>query len=295
MSDHWVHRYSKSRLLKLLLRTILPPSPISIEEQLGFPKTRKNELEEVLRVRLLESDWHNTQIYEKTYDEWHKFQLQYTQTSRDQIYPSNPRRYDGICKLVGKGKEVLEIGCGEGTLSMAVANALNKVTGTDVSRTILELAEQHRRTMGCEHVTFKHSRSDHLEFPSNAFDCVISKDVLEHLHPRDVPTHLSEARRVLRDGGFYLLMTPNRYAGEGSHGLHLRTYTYRELKTMLLSLGKFVLKSPLLPIIFSRNIVVPLDCKVVLEQRLHALGAGPLTFALTGLDPLAIIAYKNGN
>ena len=50
--------------------------------------------------------------------------------------------------------------------------------------------------------------AQHLSFPDDYFNSVLSFDVLEHLP--DVDTHLKEVGRVLKKGGYYLMQTPNK-------------------------------------------------------------------------------------
>lgn len=79
-----------------------------------------------------------------------------------------------------------------------------------------------------------------------AFDFVYCSQVLEHFHPDDVREYLSEVVRVLKPGGWLGLDTPNRLSGPHdvsrgftpeATGLHLKEWTYHELRSMLLSTG----------------------------------------------------------
>jgi SAM-dependent methyltransferase len=52
-----------------------------------------------------------------------------------------------------------------------------------------------------------------LPFPAEAFDRITMLDVVEHLHPWQLETALTEVRRVLRPDGFAVIHTvPNRWA-----------------------------------------------------------------------------------
>ncbi len=61
---------------------------------------------------------------------------------------------------------------------------------------------------------------------------------MEHLHPDDASDQLREIFRILRPGGVYLCITPNRLSGphdisryfsDTAQGLHLREYSAGEL------------------------------------------------------------------
>lgn len=60
-----------------------------------------------------------------------------------------------------------------------------------------------------------------LPFRDDAFDAVISSDVIEHIP--EVETHIAEVARVLSPGGHYFLKTPNRLTAAAYYrlrGLH---------------------------------------------------------------------------
>jgi 2-polyprenyl-3-methyl-5-hydroxy-6-metoxy-1,4-benzoquinol methylase len=72
-----------------------------------------------------------------------------------------------------------------------------------------------------------------LDFQAGFFDLVVSQQVIEHVHPEDVPIHLREVARVLRAGGTVAIETPNRRTGPQdvsrgfaveAEGLHLREW-----------------------------------------------------------------------
>jgi hypothetical protein len=75
---------------------------------------------------------------------------------------------------------------------------------------------------------------------------VFSSQVLEHLHPDDVPDHLSEVIRVLKPNGWLGFDTPNRVTGPHdisrgftpeATGLHLKEWSYAELDALLRDTG----------------------------------------------------------
>jgi SAM-dependent methyltransferase len=95
---------------------------------------------------------------------------------------------------------------------------------------------------------------DMFPYDSGSFDVVLCCEVIEHL--TDDPTHmLCEIHRVLKDGGYLLLTTPNvlrlqnilhmlrgrniydPYSGYGPYGRHNREYTPGELLILLNECG----------------------------------------------------------
>jgi SAM-dependent methyltransferase len=75
-----------------------------------------------------------------------------------------------------------------------------------------------------------------LSFPDDSFDGAYSIHVTEHIE--DVELHLSEVARVLRPGGRFVVVTPNRltYSPDGPHNaFHVREYDAGELEALLTS------------------------------------------------------------
>jgi len=95
-------------------------------------------------------------------------------------------------------------------------------------------------------VTIQHGMAGRLEFADESFDLVFSQQVLEHLHPDDVPVHFEEAFRVLRPGGVMAVETPNKKTGPQdisrgftrvAEGLHLKEWALSELSAVFYASG----------------------------------------------------------
>jgi SAM-dependent methyltransferase len=98
---------------------------------------------------------------------------------------------------------LLDIGCNDGTFTLKCARRIgcNKVWGIEIDE---ELAEKAKK-IGV-HVKV-HDANKPLPFKSNAFDVVISNQVIEHIWNTD--GLLREIRRVLKDGGYCVISTAN--------------------------------------------------------------------------------------
>ena len=144
--------------------------------------------------------------------------------------------------VAGCGRAVLEVGCGFGTSALLVARGQREVIGVDAAPVAVEVAA--RRAAGLPHVRFQVMDAARLEFPEGRFDVVYSIDLIEHLHPEDVPAHLAEAHRVLRSGGLLIVKTPSVLTGPhegedpGDQGfLHFQEYRYGTLLPLLRDAG----------------------------------------------------------
>jgi len=128
-------------------------------------------------------------------------------------------RLPGILKLRGDEK-VLDVGCGLGRMTIAVAKQLPKgrVIGIDVWDKMEipgnspENAYANAKIEGVQDkVEFKTGNVLNLQFPDNHFDLVTSSSVINNLHSKaDKMKSLKEIYRVLKTGGKFLMIEPLR-------------------------------------------------------------------------------------
>ena len=105
------------------------------------------------------------------------------------------------------GRTVLDLGCGGGFMSEALAARGAKVIGVDVSRGAIGVAKRHAASGGLA-IRYLVASGEGLPLPDASVDCVVCVDVLEHV--RSLDQVLDEVRRVLRPGGVFLFDTINR-------------------------------------------------------------------------------------
>jgi SAM-dependent methyltransferase len=103
---------------------------------------------------------------------------------------------------VGTPETILDIGCGTGTLAIALADAAPDaaVTGVDGDPGILERARRKAARID-RRVGFVEGHAEALPFPDGSFDCVTTTLMLHHLDPQTKRAALLEIARVLRPGG----------------------------------------------------------------------------------------------
>lgn len=127
------------------------------------------------------------------------------------LHQLNPLRLEFIDSHAGlHGKQVLDVGCGGGILSEAMARRGAQVTGIDLAEKSLQVAELHALESGIQ-LAYRCVPVETLamEKPA-AFDVVTCMEMLEH-----VPDPLSVVRAcaaLLKPGGHVFFSTLNRNA-----------------------------------------------------------------------------------
>lgn len=101
---------------------------------------------------------------------------------------------------------VLDVGCGTGTLSIAIKQRHPNwtVCGIDADSQVLMLARQKATAAGVN-VLFELGRSECLPVADARFDLVVSTLLFHHLDPKAKRTALREIQRVLKPGGRLLV------------------------------------------------------------------------------------------
>ena len=101
-----------------------------------------------------------------------------------------------------RGRRVLDVGCGTGALTAALAErAVCRVWGVDSSEEMLAVARAN-----LPGVRFKQARAEELPFKDGWFERVVLR---MSLHLFDRPRALVETRRVLGSGGWIAIATPD--------------------------------------------------------------------------------------
>ncbi|MFJ8692955.1 methyltransferase domain-containing protein [Streptomyces roseolilacinus] len=113
---------------------------------------------------------------------------------------------------VRPGLDVLDVGCGPGTITadLAARVAPGRVTAVDASAGVLDQARAVAAERGLDDVEFAVADAHALDFPDDTFDVVHAHQVLQHVG--DPVGVLREMRRVCRPGGV-VAVRDSDYAG----------------------------------------------------------------------------------
>jgi demethylmenaquinone methyltransferase/2-methoxy-6-polyprenyl-1,4-benzoquinol methylase len=120
-------------------------------------------------------------------------------------------------RLPQRGASVLDVACGTGDLSLALAEATGaRVTGTDFCRPMLEIAARKAETRSTS-LPFVEGDALRLPFADARFDAVSIAFGLRNLS--SVARGLSELRRVLKPGGRVAILEFSRPVVPGFRAL----------------------------------------------------------------------------
>jgi ubiquinone/menaquinone biosynthesis C-methylase UbiE len=121
-----------------------------------------------------------------------------------QVAMEHLHRYLIAAELVA-GKQVLDIACGEGYGSAALARTATSVVGVDIAEEAVKHAAARYRD---SRLRFLHGTCLDIPIPSQSVDVVVSFETIEHVSEHDQV--LREFRRVLRPGGLLIMSSPDK-------------------------------------------------------------------------------------
>lgn len=121
------------------------------------------------------------------------------------LHDINPLRVNWIDERVGlAGKKVLDVGCGGGILSEAMALRGASVTGIDMGEAPLAVAQLHQLESGVE-VEYRRITAEDM---AGQFDVVTCLEMLEHVP--DPSSVIRACHRLVKPGGQVFFSTINR-------------------------------------------------------------------------------------
>lgn len=105
----------------------------------------------------------------------------------------------------GRGRRVLEYGCGTESLAFDLSHIAGQVIGIDISDVAIAQARRIVDQRGLANVQFVVDNAEAMQLPDRCVDVVAGSGIVHHL---DIPKSMRELRRVLRDGGIAIFAEP---------------------------------------------------------------------------------------
>ncbi|MDD5552200.1 MAG: class I SAM-dependent methyltransferase [Candidatus Pacebacteria bacterium] len=110
---------------------------------------------------------------------------------------------DIVNKLDLRNKNILDIGCYDGTFLSLIENRNNNFYGIDAN----DYAVRKAKEKGINVKKFFFNDESKIPFENNFFDLIIAGEIIEHIYDTDF--FLDEIYRLLKKDGFLILSTPN--------------------------------------------------------------------------------------
>lgn len=137
-------------------------------------------------------------------------------------------RYKFAAKMIGEGKQILEVGCSEGLGTILLAEYAKKVVAVDANQEAIANATNN---FASEKLEFIHA--DFLKANIGSFDAIVSFDVIEHIYPEREAEFFSVSCRHLNPYGIFIIGTPNLtadcYASAAAKEGHVNMYDWQRL------------------------------------------------------------------
>ena len=121
------------------------------------------------------------------------------------LYIKHLKAYELFSGVV-EGKNILDVGCGDGYGTAFLAKSAKSIIGVDYKNEVILSAQRKYKENNLEYVCMN---STNLGFKEGRFDAVCSFQVIEHIPEDGLLTYLSELKRVLKKDGELYLSTLN--------------------------------------------------------------------------------------
>jgi ubiquinone/menaquinone biosynthesis C-methylase UbiE len=131
------------------------------------------------------------------------------------------RLIDPIRQRFGTSSGIaLDLGCGLGRFSRALARRFSSVVAVDVSDRMIAEARRLQAGNGSENITFKTGDGVTLPASDNAIDFVWSYEVFQHIPTHEtIRANIAEVSRVLRPGGLAMIHLKTGYQRPALHAV----------------------------------------------------------------------------
>jgi 2-polyprenyl-3-methyl-5-hydroxy-6-metoxy-1,4-benzoquinol methylase len=204
-------------------------------------------LEKAFHQEILATDSADERVrqYNELYSEVYRLRREGAQGEPQEGTASQYARLVQTFRRELAGKSVVDVGCGTGLFLSLISRLLphGDLCGIDTADVSSPEDARVIQFLTTSVIDFRLNRT---------FDVVYSHQVLEHIAPADLPTHLRSIHSALRPGGTFILILPNKYWGPQditrivdntftgrvpAMGSHLNESSYSELMPQLEAFG----------------------------------------------------------
>ena len=217
----------------------MPSTETRSPERLRYHYTVEKELADRLRNS---SKSERAELYKTVYDELLQRVTDHPQLADSNIFSHEAKVANQVRlvePLLNPDSTFLEIGGGDCALSSEIAARVKMAYALEITDRLVPkpMPRNFRLIL---------SDGSLIGLPTATVDVAVSFSLVEHIHPDDVVEQLAEIHRVLKPGGIYYCVTPNRLFGPHdisgafetvARGLHLVEYTNGDLARLFRNAG----------------------------------------------------------
>lgn len=141
-------------------------------------------------------------------------------------------RYKFAAKMIGDGKNILELGSSDGLGLYILSEFANKATGVDFDDEVINFAKKNIKKNNVNFLC-----DDFLGKKYGLFDAVVSFDVIEHIDRKNEKIFLNTICDNLVFNGICIIGTPNikakKYSSKIVNDAHINLYSALRLKKLM--------------------------------------------------------------
>jgi ubiquinone/menaquinone biosynthesis C-methylase UbiE len=126
---------------------------------------------------------------------------------------------------LSEGDEVLELGCGTGSTALLLAGSVKRITASDISSNMIEIARNKAKDQHAGNVDFIQATPFDDTLKDGSFDVVLAFNFLHLLE--ETPAAMRRINRLLKPGGLFISKTI--CLAEQSRLLRVVVYVMRKL------------------------------------------------------------------
>ena len=159
---------------------------------------------------------------------WDRISERYDHHSK-RYYMSYNKTIKHVLASTSKDSTLLEVGCGTGTITTAVAPYIKHITSVDISDKMLKVAQKKADALQLSNITFLQSTGNEINTKAHSYDTLLLINILHFVE--DPEQMLAETSRLLKPDG--LIIAAGDCFGE--------IYTFhQQLKSSMLKVLSYV-------------------------------------------------------
>jgi SAM-dependent methyltransferase len=164
---------------------------------------------------------------------------------------------------------VLDVGCGTGRVSFAIARQGYEVTGIDIEKRVIDIASKIQGLSSCNPNFKVLDFCDPEMVLSEFYDIVVCSEVLEHI--KNYHCIIDNIFKTLKKGGYVIITVPydpDKWSVLDEYGGHVRRFTISEIKNDLSQF--FRIKIYITGFPFYRMLVRAYLIKIKISKQTHS-------------------------